>query len=199
MNERYEQQEQPEQKELSELMERDTAAEQLYTEYNWNKIEADVGNHKDMQEYYQSKCSELVQEKAAALEQLELTQAQRDDLVEQYDTYAQECLKSGHPELYTYYHEASKALRQEGNQEWNEQFQEKVKKDLADCQETMDELKEWKSVHFAPKYSGGPTSQEYQYDAQKEYEENGESARFKYLIDMASKLELKEKYPEIFK
>ena len=50
-----------------------------------------------------------------------------------------------------------------------------------------------------PPYTGETGSHVYRYDAQKEYEKNGESFRFKELMEQAAAQELHEKYPEVFK
>lgn len=206
MNEKIEQVEQVEKKEISELMERDSAAEQLYHEYNFSRIGAEVGKHQDMQEYYKGKCEELVKNKAEQLEQLDLTEAQRNALIERYDAMAKECLMSGKPELYTYYRDSVETFRQEQkqeikerSQEWYKEFSAKVAKSQAELNASIQEQREWKAVHFAPSYTGETGSHVYRYDAQKEYEKNGESFRFKELMERAAAQELHEKYPEVFK
>lgn len=195
-----------EKKELSELMKRDYAAENLYDEYNTQKIKADVARHEDMKAYYEGKCEELVKEKAAELEQLELTQEERDALIERYHEICGECLKEGKGGLYNYYHDSIEGLREEKRQEGLERSQKWYKEFIADNARGQAELnasiqrqREWKAVHFAPTYTGETGSHVYRYDAQKEYEKNGESFRFKELMEQAAAQELHEKYPEVFK
>lgn len=209
MNEKFEQAEQAEQvekKELSELMERDAVAEELYEEYNTGRIKAEVRKHEDMREYYQGKCEALVKEKAAALEQLELTKEERDALIERYHEICGECLREGKGGLSEYYREAIEGLKEEQSQERLERSQEWYKNFMADNARGQAELnasiqrqQEWKAVHFAPTYTGETGSHVYRYDAQKEYEKNGESFRFKELMEQAAAQELHEKYPEVFK
>lgn len=202
MAENMEMVEQPElveKKELSELMERDTAAETLYDEYNIQRIKADVGRHEDMAAYYEGQCQALINEKIAQLEQLDLTKAQRDALVARYDEYSDQWLLKGNGALSRYYRECVQQFKQEQSQEWFENLRAKVDKSQAELEATLQEHKEWKAVHFAPSYTGEVGSHVYRYDAQKEYEKNGESARFKSLMEDAAKQELHEKYPEVFK
>ena len=206
MHEIMEQVEQVEKKELTELMERDPAAEQLYDAYNLERIKAEVGKHEDMQEYYRSKCEGLVKDKAEQLEQLDLTKEQRDALIERYDEMAKECLREGKGGLCTYYRESVEALRgekaqevKERSQQWYKEFSAKVAKSQAELNASIQEQREWKAVHFAPSYTGEVGSHVYRYDAQKEYEKNGESFRFKELMEQAAAQELHEKYPEVFK
>ena len=159
MNEQFEQLEQVEKKELTELMERDRAAEQLYDEYNFSRITAEVGKHEDMRAYYQGKCEMLVKEKASQLEQLDLTKEQRDALIERYDEMAKECLREGKAGLCQYYRDCVDTFRQEQgqerkeqSQEWYRQFSAKVAKSQAELNATLQEQREWKAVHFAPLY-----------------------------------------------
>lgn len=206
MNEQFEQLEQVEKKELTELMERDPAAERLYSEYDFERIKAEVGKHEDMQQYYRGKCEALVKDKAEQLEQLDLTKAQRDALIERYDEMAKECLMEGKAGLYEYYRDSVEALRgektqevKERSQQWYKEFSAKAAKSQAELNASIQKQREWKAVHFAPSYTGEVGSHVYRYDAQKEYEKNGESFRFKELMEQAAAQELHEKYPEVFK
>ena len=192
-----------EKKELSELMERDCAAENLYDEYNTQKIKADVARHEDMKAYYEGKCEELINAKVSQLEQLDLTKIQRTALVERYNEYSKEWLRKGNGALSRYYRESAQRFNEpfvkQESQEWYEQFSARVAKSQAELNASIQEQREWKAVHFAPSYTGEVGSHVYRYDAQKEYEKNGESARFKDLMESAAKQELHEKYPEVFK
>ena len=187
-----------EKKELSELMERDYAAESLYDEYNTQRIKADVAHHKDMTAYYEGQCEALINEKVAQLEQLELTKVQRTALVERYQEYADECLKKGNGALCKYYRESASRFNEpyakEASQEWYEQFSARTEKSLAELNDSIQEHQEWKAVHFAPSYTGETGSHVYRYDAQKEYEKNGESPRFKELMEMAREIPTEANY-----
>ena len=56
----------------------------------------------------------------------------------------------------------------------------------------LQEQREWKAVHSAPNYTGvGPSESEYRYDAKKEFEKNGDTARYRDLLEKAEEARIK--------
>ena len=143
-------------------------------------------------------------EKNEAVEKTEqtMTYEERDALREQYLEGWKEAYAQGNEDMKAYYSAKMEQVAPHWNEEcaeWNEEFQKRMKAKMEEGEAFQDELREWKAVHFAPNYLGGVSSSVYRYDAMKEYEKNGASARFIELVDNAAEAALREKYPGIFK
>lgn len=77
-------------------------------------------------------------------------------------------------------------------QQWFADFSERMGKEVDELNEFIQEQREHHAVHTAPIYDGlGPTEDMYRYDAEKEYEANGDSARYRELLELAEDAKLR--------
>lgn len=126
-------------------------------------------------------------------EQFENT-AEVDRALEYYRESSLDALAEGNRDMKAYYdakidelYEVRKEFVKQDSQQWYEQFSERMDKSIAETDELLNELKTDKAVHGAPKYGGelGYSEREWRYEAEKELKKNGETARYKELLDKA--------------
>lgn len=192
MNERFEQAEQFEKRELSELMERDTAQETRYNEYVRAGIEAGIGKNRDMQQYYEHKCEEMIGQKAAQLERLDLTDAERDALIARYNEYSGEWLSKGNGALSKYYTEAARPLKEAQNRERKESWENKGKEYAREAAERQKQMQLDNIKRRTPNY-GTPTTEEgWRHQAEVEFRQRGESWYYNVCMTEAAKCHVDE-------
>lgn len=126
-------------------------------------------------------------------EQFENT-AEIDSAIEYYTKSSLDALAEGNRDMKEYYdakadelYEVRKEFVKQDSQQWYEQFSERMDKSIAETDELLDELKKDKAVHGAPRYGGelDYSEREWRYEAEKELKKNGETARYKELLDKA--------------
>lgn len=77
-------------------------------------------------------------------------------------------------------------------QSWFLDTAERLNNSANEIQDFLQEQEEYEAVHNAPIYDGlGTPEQVYRYDAEKEYEENGDTARYRELLEYAAEARLR--------
>lgn len=77
-------------------------------------------------------------------------------------------------------------------QQWFKDFSERMGKKVDELNEFIQEQREYHAVHASPVYDGlGPTEEMYRYDADKEFEKNGNTARYRELLELAEDAKLR--------
>ncbi len=128
-------------------------------------------------------------------EQFENT-AEIDKALEYYTRNSLDALAEDNRDMKAYYdakigelYEVRKEFVKQDSQQWYEQFSERMDKSKAETDELLAELKTDKAVHGAPRYGGelDYSEREWRYEAEKELKKNGETTRYKELLDKAEK------------
>ena len=141
----------------------------------------------------------------------------RQELAKNYMEFSREAAKSGHTDMAEYYMEKAYEMNSGGRLSTDQspaaEQQSPAGTDMqayyeAKKQRLQDELEQrqqqWrmdKAIHGVPDYAGlgGWREYEYLYEAEKEYNQNGNSTEFNRLMEGAANAHVREKYDPILK